>query len=686
MKLSSLLRSFCLPIAAVAVTGVAQAQTPQKLSESQAAGSSSKADAYYHYSLGHVYAELAGAYGGKSEFISKAIENYRLAMKEDPGASFLADELSDLYIQSGKLRDAVLEAEEAIKQNPKDINSRRVLGRIYTRMIGGPNQSGVDEKMLAKAIEQYQKIVEQDPKDSDSWLTYGRLSKIAGNSVDAEKAYKKVLEYDPDSEDALTGLAMVYSDLGNSKAAADLLQKLASKNPSSRTLLALGSTYEQLREYALAAEAYKKALVVSPGNVDLKRSLAQNLMLADQLDEALKTYQEIVAEDKKDPESYIRMSQIYRQKKDMAKAREANEKAAAIDPSNLEVRYNEANLLESEGKMPQAIKVLKDMITATAKKTYTAREKNSRAMLLERLGFLYRSNDQTEEAVQTLRQIADVDPDLASRVAVQVIETYRIGRDYKKAAEEADAANKKFPNDRVIRSVRASLLADVGRGEEAVAETKKLIDGKDDREAYISLAQVYEKLKNYPEMAKAIDEAAKRSDSKEEKETIAFMRGAMYEKLKKFDQAEAEFRKVLEGNPASASALNYLGYMLADRGVRLQEAQQMISKALDTDPNNGAYLDSLGWVYYRMDKLPEAESHLRRAMERYSKDPTVHDHLGDVLFKQGKLKEAITQWELSLREWNQTPPSEHEPTEVAKVQKKLEGARVRLARETGVKQ
>ena len=88
--------------------------------------------------------------------------------------------------------------------------------------------------------------------------------------------------------------------------------------------------------------------------------------------------------------------------------------------------------------------------------------------------------------------------------------------------------------------------------------------------------------------------------------------------------------------------------MLADRNVRLQEAQQLISKALEADPNNGAYLDSLGWAYYRMDKLAEAESALRHAVERYSKDPTVHDHLGDVLFKQGKVKEAIAQWQMSL--------------------------------------
>ena len=161
------------------------------------------------------------------------------------------------------------------------------------------------------------------------------------------------------------------------------------------------------------------------------------------------------------------------------------------------------------------------------------------------------------------------------------------------------------------------------------------------------------------------------------------MRGAMYEKMKKFDAAETEFRKVLELNPKNASALNYLGYMLADRNMRVSDALDFIKQALELDPDNGAYLDSLGWAYYRAGDLPKAEEYLRRAIDRFSKDPTVHDHLGDVYFKQGNLKDAIEHWQLSLKEWENSSPSERDATEMAKVQKKLDSAKVRLARESG---
>jgi Flp pilus assembly protein TadD len=158
----------------------------------------------------------------------------------------------------------------------------------------------------------------------------------------------------------------------------------------------------------------------------------------------------------------------------------------------------------------------------------------------------------------------------------------------------------------------------------------------------------------------------------------------MFERMKKYEAAEAQFHQVLEIHPENASALNYLGYMLADRGVRLDEAQKMISRALELDPDNGAYLDSLGWVYYRQNRLEEAAQILVRALDKIGQDATVHDHLGDVYSKMGKTKEAIMQWQASLQAFESGSESEMDPGDAAKIGKKLESAKVRLAKETGV--
>ena len=139
---------------------------------------------------------------------------------------------------------------------------------------------------------------------------------------------------------------------------------------------------------------------------------------------------------------------------------------------------------------------------------------------------------------------------------------------------------------------------------------------------------------------------------------------------------------MLATSPEELSTLNYLGYMLVDHNLRLDEATEMIKKALEGDPENGAYLDSLGWAYYQQGKFEEVEGLLTRAIDRIGEDPTVHDHLGDVYFKLGKVKEAITQWQASLKDFRSPAGIDSEPEDVARVTRKLDAARVKLAKES----
>ena len=643
--------------------------------------STGKASAYYHFSLGHLYEELAAANGNRSDYINKAIDNYRLTIKEDPSASFLIEDIAELYRASGRIREAVEEAQDAIKKNPDDLNARRVLAHIYTQQIGDTQSNHVDEGMVRKAIEQYKIVTDKDPKDVESLVMLGRLDRVLENSVDAEMAFKKVLTVEPDNEDATTGLASVYADRGDAKGAAALLDKLTKKSPSTKAYVSLANSYESMHEYALAADAYKNALALDGTHTELRGALAQDQALAGKYDDALATYQEMADASPREAQPYVGMAQIYLEKKQFGDARKALDKAKVLEPDNLEVQFNEVGLLEEEGKAPEAIVALKKIVDATDRKNYDPSQKAARAKMLERLGLLYRGNDQFDQAAATFRQIAALDPDLAARAEAQIVDTYRQGKDYAKAQSVSDTAVKKYPKDRTVHEVRAQLLSDEGKPDEAISELKRLLDGKNDRELYVAMADIQQKAKKYNDASKSLDEAEKLAQNKEDKSNILFMRGAMYEREKKYDQAEQTFRKVLESDPTNASALNYLGYMLADRNVRLPEAQDYIQRAVKLEPNNYAFLDSLGWVYYRLNKLNDAEQQLTRSLEMSSKDPTIHDHLGDVYFKEGKTKEAIAQWQSSLKQYNQGAPSDAEPDEIAKVQKKLDSARVAQAKE-----
>jgi tetratricopeptide (TPR) repeat protein len=640
-----------------------------------------RATAYYNFSMGHMFADLASNYGYRSDYVDKAIKHYRAALEADPGASYVNEELTDLYMQSGRLRDAVTAAEDLLQRDPDNLDARRMLGRIYTRLIGDQQQNRVNEEMVKKAIEQYQKVTVKDAGDTDSWLMLGKLYKVAQDSVNSEKSYKKALELDPDNEFALSGLAQLYSDLGDSKGALEMWRKLTDKDPRPPVLRELARAYEGARDYKAAAETLQRALGMAPRDPEMKAALAEDLLMSDQVDEALKLYNQLAESEPGDARLQLRLSQVYRQKHDLAKARSAQERARQLEPDGLEVRYNDVYLLNAEGKTSEAIAQLKSILDTTTKKSYSESELEHRVQLQLLLGDLYRANEQYPDSLDAFRKAAQLDPDVAARVSAQIVETYRLAKDFKNALAEVESATQKYPDDRAVKLVRASLLADMGSTDEAVAAVKGMIDGKDDRDAYLALAQICDKGRRFEDEAAAISAAEKLSESDDDKKTVYFLRGAMFEKMQKLPESEAQFRKVLEIDPGDAGALNYVGYMLADRNLRLEEAEKLISKALEIEPNNGAYLDSLGWVSFRMGKLDEAETLLRQALSRISRDPTVHDHLGDVCFQKGRLKDAISQWEFSLREFGLGAKAEMDPVEIAKIQKKLDRAKVRLAKE-----
>src|SRR5262249_37808922 len=124
--------------------------------------------------------------------------------------------------------------------------------------------------------------------------------------------------------------------------------------------------------------------------------------------------------------------------------------------------------------------------------------------------------------------------------------------------------------------------------------------------------------------------------------------GARKERSGDTKEAEALLRRSIEIDPANAPALNYLGYMLADRGMRLDEALSLVERALERDPDNGAYLDSLGWTYFKKGDFAEAERALDRARTEMANEPEIHEHLAELYFATGRVKEAMISWQKAL--------------------------------------
>jgi len=665
-----------LALVFVPASGFSQTPPPQT-----PAPSADRSNAYYEFAMAHLYAELAGAYGNRGEYVNKAIDYYRQAIKADPSASYIAEELSEFYVQAGQLERAMQEANDLLKANPDNNNARKILARIYTRQIGDPDQGRIDQTMLKNAIDQYEKITQSDPKDGESLSMLARLYRVSKNDVAAEKAYRQVLQQDPNDDEALNGLAMIYVDRGDVPNAITMLQQAVEKSPDQRNIQMLGEFYEQIKEFGKAADTFKQALALTNDTQQLRVRIGLDLLQANRLDEALTAFRELATDQPKNVLLQIQLAEILERKHDWAGAAAVLAKAHTVETKDnaLQIRFAEEELLRAQGKTQQAIAAMQALLNDTKKDRYTDQEKKDRIRNLYIMAAMYEDANKPADAVTAYRLIPEIDANLAPSAEGKVIEAYKNAKDFKSARTAADAALKKYPTERPLIFEHALLLGDLSLVDQGVSELKAIPNSSKDRDILITMAQVQDKGKRFEDERKTLDAAEILAESPQDKQTIEFMRGAMYEREKNYDAAEKAFRSVLATDPQNAGAMNYLGYMYADRNIRLEEAQQLISKALDIEPDNGAYEDSLGWVYYRLNKLDQAADELRMAVDKVGKDPTVHDHLGDVYLKQGKIREAIQQWESSVSEWKIAAPSDQDPVELAKVTKKLEGAKVKVS-------
>jgi len=680
----------------VSMTVLAQEATQEKKPattsspvETQKADASQPADvkkidhagSYYHFALAHMYEEMMAMYG-RSEFATKAIEEYRLAIESDPSSEFLNAALAELYAKTGRIRDAVVEAKEIINRDPNNLEARKLLGRIYLRSLGDMQGGTQSQEMLKLAVEQYEAMVRIEPKNTDNHLLLGRLYILSKDLLKAESEFKTAAALDPGSEEAITNLAYLYNEEGDNVRAAETLNSVPEPSRTAKVYSALGYTYEQQKDYKKAVSAYRNAVSLDKENLDAMRGLAQNLGNDNQIEAALDEYRTIQDADPQDAQAALRVSEIYRRMGKFDLAMENLKKAGALVQDSLEVSYNEALILEAQGKYDEATAVLQKLVSRTTTGDHSAGERNNRALFLERLGNIYREQGKTVLAMETFRRIIELGGDEASRGYQELIDLNREQKQWAEAARTAQEAVKKLPNDKSLKLTLAQQLADTGKAEESIALAKSVVKGSpDDRDSYISLSQIYSRLKRWKEAEEAITQAEKLATRPEEKEYVKFVQGSIYERQKKIDLAEQSFRQVLQQDPNNGMTLNYLGYMLADHNTHLEEALTLIKRALELDPNNGAYLDSLGWAYFKLGNYDQSEESLRRAAEKTPNDATVQDHMGELYARIGKLKLAAAHWERALDEWSKSIAADVDQQDVARVTKKLESTKVRLAQQ-----
>jgi tetratricopeptide (TPR) repeat protein len=268
-------------------------------------------------------------------------------------------------------------------------------------------------------------------------------------------------------------------------------------------------------------------------------------------------------------------------------------------------------------------------------------------------------SDTSEDYVLLYSRIAEyLNPEHIDSVMMTAELFESLGR-YQLATDTYKSVPREHPSFTAAEMGRAEALRRADRTDAAVEVLEQLSESHPELPAvHVSAGDLYRQLERFGDAAAAYERALDRySDDAEEQWFVHYARAICYERLGEWEKAESDFRRALELNPEQPQVLNYLGYSLVEKQIKLDEALGMIERAVAKQPNSGYIVDSLGWVLYRLGRYDEAVDHMERAAELMPVDPVVNDHLGDVLWAVGRKNEAEFQWKRALSFVDQEKPS-----------------------------
>ncbi len=646
-----------------------------------AAVNSREADLYYDVMMGHLQ-ELRFEDSGSADAADSSIGYYKKALQIAPHASVILERLAEIDAKSQHTSDAIAAAQEALQSDPSDVDAHRLLARIYVRALSDQAVGAAQQDDLTKAVQQFEAVLQLAPNDTYSALWLARLYGFENQPDQAEKVLRGVLQRDSENEPALEQLSQLLIDEGRAQDAISLLTKAADEASSPDLFGVLGDAYSHAHDFAKAEDAYRKAIEGDPSDASHRHGLAQALMAQQKYAEALAQFKKLTELEPNSADNYLRMAELQRRLGQYDQAQDSLNHAQQLAPGSIEVVYHQALLDEDQNHFDQAAKLFSDAI-ASLKAQNGQQNATALVTLYGLLGQAYARGRNYPAAIDTFQDMSKLGPQAATQARLMLIDTYRADHQIDKAIDEAKQGLAQNPKNADLTVRLAMLYGDKSDTVAATELLRGLLKGDDsDQPIYLYMAQVQESGKKFADAEHSAERAEQLAHESADKQSAWLVLADIYSRQKKYDQAEAQYRRVLDANPENAEGLNDYGYMLADRGVRIPEATEMIQRALKVDPNNGAFLDSLGWAYFKQDRLTEAEQCLQKAIERQGNDPTILGHLGDVYLKLGQNQQAAQTFERALAQWQKAAPADYEPAKVNELDSQLKRLKKRLAQKT----
>jgi len=630
---------------------------------------------------GEAYAEfLNGRHLETTDNIDGAIAAFKHAAQLDPRAADIVAELAGLYMRQSRLDEAIAAGDQALKIAPANREAHRVLGIVYATLVeSGRRQNGRQQQNngsqaenLAKAIQHLEQAFDrQTDSDPNVRATLSRLYMAAGSFDQAIPLLLDLVSQEPGWSDGPSLLVQAYAGAGRDADAVAWLERAAPDDPELYTTLA--EFYERSRRWKEAASAYNRAVTAQPRSVDLKSKYAAALLNvggAESLAKARDLLSEVVAAKPNDARALFQLSQAQRRLGEYTAAEATARRVIALNGRSVMGYYALATALEERRQYQALIEAIEPAAADFRSRAGSTSQATDLGLLLPHLGFAYQELGNYDKAIATFEEAHKLAPTDAT-ITAYLAQAHLSAKRYASAIEIARKGRAQDGGDLRFARLEAQALRQSGKADEAVSLLQDYVRKQADRpESYVALAQLYSDAKRGGDAVKVLQDAQSKFPGDT---SIGFELGAVFDKQKRFADAESAFRQVLLKEPDNAPALNYMGYMLAERGERLNESVDLLKKALALEPENGSYLDSLGWAYYKSEKLDLARENLERAADQLKTNSVIQDHYGDVLFKLSRFDEAIAAWTRALSDDN-------ESIDKPAIDKKIKSAKQKLGR------
>ncbi len=585
-----------------------------------------RALSYYHYSL-------AKWHENRSD-LAESLSEMKAALKYNRDNAQIHLDMAGILWKLGNHGEALEHAHEAARLDPQDPEPHWFLANIYFRAVEPGNSPG---EGLTQAIRELEKLKELIPEDERVYYALGRAYFENNEPEKAIEAYEKLQDFLRGSDYGYREIAKYYHQSGNLGKAVEYLNKGLQIQPdSAESLSLLGELYMKLRKNTDAAAVYKKLLEIVGNRMAVNLRLAEAYVNAGEYGEALNVLDEVsIADGNVDRTSRILQARAQIGLHKLAEAIETLQSMLEVNPEDSEARFYLGNALEGSGRYEEAVEMFSYLVEKTGNNNEV--EKTNRLLFQQHLAANYMELREFEKAVSLYQEMAEMDP----KSNTQLLNAYRVSRQFQKAMQLGGNLYEKNPEDIQIGAIYAQTLADAGKPKEGVKILEKLIQSNPkDMDLYVFVSRIHIQGRQYDKAMEILRQAESMDVDGANNEKLQYLLAEIYEKQKEYGRAESTLKEILKTNPKNAAVLNFIGYMLADRGIRLEEALQYVKDALVIEPHNGFYLDSLGWAFFKMNDLENAEKYLLEANRLARNDPVIDEHLGDLYLKTGDLKKA----------------------------------------------